>query len=224
MVRPIFLALLLFSSVYAQGSDGLVYSLGNITKEISGAMTEYGLVPDLQGFESDQTRAYFIILVMLWLVLSVTLGLGDFLSALLAYLLSSLAFNNFASLFQPSVASGLFEYVFSTLFIFVWTEYLFSFAWSFSKSTRLFLAASVSSIAVSTMSITNIFRVIGGWIEWIFTGVGLAVFIVFMIGMRLFVLYSRIVGMAASMTPGGEPQEQDSQRTSPGQLPPGREP
>gem|GEM_PF-6018222 len=133
---------------------------------------------------NDDTKAFFMILLLLFMVLSIVIGLANFPSAIVAFFATSLLFNHLPSLFVTSVAHGLFEYTFSALFIFIWTDYIMKYMWAISPTTRLFLEASVTMIALFFMKIEAVYSLIETLLKNFLGTAGFIIFFVFMLVMH----------------------------------------
>jgi hypothetical protein len=194
------LAVLVFAHTAGFAQDAGLEIMGFDVLEIIGTISSglkgIGLVPDLQSFGAPETKAFFVVLLLMWMVFSVAVGLGDLPSAILAFFLSSLAFNHVPSLFVLTTAQGVFEYVFSALFIFVWVDYLLRYMWGITATTKLLLDAAVTMVAVMFLNFTNIYAVISGWVQSMLSVVGFVMFMVFMLGMRIFNAYFSLMNVS----------------------------
>ncbi|MBR9689447.1 MAG: hypothetical protein GOV01_00935 [Candidatus Altiarchaeota archaeon] len=196
------------------------FNLNEIVDPMIAGLKGIGLVPDLKRtcedpdncnvVELDETKNFFIILIMLWLIFNIAIGLADMPSAIFAFFATSFAFNHFPSLFVTGVTMGaaaigdvpesigLFKYVFSALFVFVWVDYIMKYFWAISRTTKLFLNASITLIALFFMDVTNLFTMIEGWLSIFVTGIGFILFIAFMFAMKFFNTFFNIMNVKAS--------------------------
>ncbi len=195
-----FLALVIVLSmlypVHAQTIMG--FNVTEIASSISEGLKGVGLVPDLQSFDRPETKAYFIVFFLLWMVFSIAIGLPDIPSGILSFFAASFLFNRVPSLFVPVTAMGLFEYVFSALFIFVWVDYIMHYMWAISRTTKLFIDAAVTMMAVMFMNSTNIFAIMSGWVEGMISGVGFIIFMIFLMAMKVFNTYFSFMNLASA--------------------------
>jgi hypothetical protein len=193
--KCLFLLFMVFSMAFAQAPAQDVESMVQpLISSITGALGTIGLLPRFdvcgEGVEkcnllgSPQVRAFFIILIMLWMVLNVVLEMRPLLSAIFSFGLSSLMFTHLPSLFSIDVM-GLFGFVFSGLFIFIWMDYILRFLWGFSSTTKLLLNISVTMIGMIFMSVLSIFEMISFWLSNIVSGWGIIFFFIFMFAMRI---------------------------------------
>ena len=198
-MRFSFLAFVLcFMLVSAAAQDFLGFNASEIVGFVSSGLKNVGLIPDLQSFASESTKAFFIILILMWIVFNIAAGLPDIPSAVFAFFASSWLYNKVPLLFEMSTAQGLFQYLFSALFIFVWVDYILRYVWAVSRTTKLFLDASITMIAVMFLDFTNIFDLIQGWITTMLTGVGFVMFLFFLLGLRVFNTYFSLMNLKSS--------------------------
>ena len=188
-------------STYAQAEDSLII-MGFDVKEILGQITTglkgVGLVPDLQGFDDASTKAFFIILILMWMVFSIAIGLDDLPAAIFSFFITSVLFNKLPALFVTDTTIGLFIHAFSALFIFIWVDYILHYMWGISSTTKLFLDASITMVAVMFLNFTNVFTIIEGWITLMLSWVGFFMFILFMLGMRVFNTYFSLMNIKSA--------------------------
>ena len=209
----VFSLIFLFSNSYAQTL--LDFDLGEFIPMITDNLKEFGLVPDLsvgcgttpdcEVFGLESTQAFFIIFILLWMVLNIAIGLGNIPSMLVGFFVSSLVFKYVPAVFnlgietqQPLMAMGLFKFVFSGLFIFIWLEYIMRYLFAFSKTTKLFLQSSITLIAIFFLDAINVFDLISNWLTHLVSKVGFVIFIVFMLAMRIISAYSGLLSIGAS--------------------------
>ena len=201
----VFSLIFLFSTSYAQSI--LDFDLSEFIPMITDNLKAFGLVPDLSEgcedpdncnvFELESTRAFFIILILFWMVLNIALGFGTMPSILSGFFVTSLIFRYLPAIFGMDVM-GLFKFVFSGLFIFIWLEYIMRYLFAFSKTTKLFLQASITLIAIFFLNSINVFDLISGWLTYVISGVGFVIFIVFMLAMRIISAYAGLLSIGAA--------------------------
>ena len=195
----IFLAIFLsLAMVSVEAQEILSVDISDFIEPLAENLHKFGIIPRLDSFTSESSRAFFIILILMWLVFSVAIGLGDLPSAVFSFFLSSWLYNNIPSLFVPSSAQGLFSYVFSALFIFIWVDYIFKYLWSVSRTTKLFLEASITMIAVMFMEFSNIYAMIADWIGIVLSVFGFIAFILFLTVMKVFNAYFSLMNIRAA--------------------------
>ena len=208
----VFSLFFLFSASYAQSI--LDFDLGEFIPMITENLEAFGLVPNLSAgcenpdncnvFELPSTRAFFIILILFWMILNIALGLGNMPSVLGGFFVTSLLFKYLPAVFIMSgggtevMAMGLFKFVFSGLFIFIWLDYIMRYLFAFSKTTKLFLQASITLIAIFFLNSINVFDLISNWLTWMVSGVGFGLFIVFMLAMRIVSAYAGLLSIGAA--------------------------
>ncbi len=207
----IFSLLFLFSNSYAQTI--LDFDLGEFIPMITDNLKAFGLVPNLSEgcddpdncnvFELPSTRAFFIILILFWMILNIAVGLGNMPSVLFGFFITSLIFKYLPAVFGMDVM-GLFKFVFSGLFIFIWLEYIMRYLFAFSKTTKLFLQSSITLIAIFFLNAINVFDLISNWLNVMISGVGFIIFIVFMLAMRIISAYTGLLSIGAAKDVRGE--------------------
>lgn len=204
-MKSILLAvIILLSLVPAHAQEIMGFDVSEIFSSISTGLKGVGLVPDLDGVDSEQTKAFVIVIVLLWMVYNIAIGLPDLPSAILAFFTSSFLFNKVPSLFVSSAAEstvmGLFEHTFSALFVFIWVDYILHYVWALSRTTKLFVNAAVTMMAVMFMNFTNIFVIMKGWIDIMLSTTGFILFLIFMMGMRIFNTYFSMMNIRSART------------------------
>ncbi|MBR9680275.1 MAG: hypothetical protein GOU98_00430 [Candidatus Altiarchaeota archaeon] len=185
----------------ACGSDECPPKVCEINSQCSSDSTCVGnscLISDCNPLSQDKTRAYFMILLLLFMAFSIVIGLSNMPSSIFSFFITSFLFNNIPSLFEVAAAQGLFEYVFSALFIFLWTDYILQYMWAISPMTRLFLEASVTLIALFFMSIGAVYERIAWMLEFFLGTVGFIMFMFFMLGMHFFNAFISLTNVKAA--------------------------
>jgi hypothetical protein len=183
-------------SAHAQTIMG--FNVTEIVSSITTGLKGVGLVPDLQSLGSPETKAFFIILILMWMVFNIAIGISDLPSAIFSFFLTSFLFNHIPSLFLSGTAEGLFEYVFSALFVFIWVDYLLHYMWAISRTTKLFMGAAITMIALLFLNFTNIFTLLEGWVTSVLSVFGFIMFIFFMAGMRVFNTYFSMMNLRSA--------------------------
>ena len=199
-MRSVVLGFLIVSafmiSARAQSLAGV--DIGEFIDPLFENLRKAKLLPSLDSFTSDSARAFFIVLILMWLIFSVAINFGDFPSAIFSFFITSLLYNSIPTLFSIDPVTGLFKYIFSALFIFVWTDYIMKYVWALSRPTKLFLETSITMIAVMFMEFGNVFEIIQGWIGLVISWIGFIAFLAFLTVMRIFNTYFSLMNIKAA--------------------------
>jgi hypothetical protein len=199
---------LIFSGVFAQSVENFIEPVFSTVLETAGKI---GLLPRFNVCEGEErcqllsypeVKAFFIVLVMVWMIFNVIFRTRAFNSAIFSLVITSLMFNHLPSLFSVSVM-GLFTFVFSGLFVFMWMNYLMKFLWGFSPTTKLLLSISVTMIGMMFIGVKSIFDLLSNWLTYVVSWVGIVIFFVFMFLMRLMSAYAGFVSGYDKLKKGG---------------------
>jgi len=192
--------LLIFSIAYAQSSFGFAKDL---LTQFSPVLKSIGVIPDFGICEGEVTscdyfRGYLVVFLAFFMLLDVVVGINTYLSLLLSFAITGWLFNRVPEIFSVEASGILFRYSFAVMLAYVLFEYLFSFFWGISKRTRDMLVLSTSLMAVFLFDISNLWKVVEGFITGMSTG-GFIGFLLFLFLMRIFNAYFSLMRTRAVM-------------------------
>ncbi|MBR9681953.1 MAG: hypothetical protein GOV00_04110 [Candidatus Altiarchaeota archaeon] len=181
---------------------------------IMGFLNSSNMLPDLNAEENEpQFLAFIMFAIMVWMILDIFFGATTMVKFIFTFAISTFFFNRVNALFTQVIIEQIFILVFSAMFIFIFTDFLLGFAWSFSAKTKHLLNLAVTAIAVVSLNFTQVYSQISDYITALSWG-GFILFIIFMVVMRLFNTFFSIMRMkpARDIRAGGAGVTQKSLR------------
>ena len=180
---------------------------------VFGFLNSSKLLPQLNAENNeDQFLAFLMFAVLVWMVLDLFFGnLNSLMKFVFAFVVTSFFFKIVNALFTTHVVEQVFALIFSGMFVLILTEFFIGFAWGISHGTRRLISISVAVIAMVSLNFTQIYQEISALITGL-SWAGMALFILFMIAMRIFNTFFSMMRFKAARElriAGAEQTEQD---------------